>query len=141
MTPLRSLVAAALLVLPTANAYFELLQPPSLEGANLNKDLETNGACGGGVPDLSSTTDFHVDGDSIAIFLGQSQANILIGATLNPQANGGWAQLYPLVQQSGAGNFCQPAVTAPKEWAGKKGLIGIVCETDVQRYQVGSDQS
>ncbi|KAG7284923.1 hypothetical protein NEMBOFW57_009538 [Staphylotrichum longicolle] len=115
MAPLCSIVAATLLFLLTANAYFELLQPPSLEGAKLNKDLETNGACGGGVPDLSSTTDFHVDGDSVAIFLGQPQANILIGATLNPQANGGWAQLYPLVQQRGLGNFCQPAVTAPKD--------------------------
>jgi hypothetical protein len=86
------------------------------------------------------TTDFHVDGDSVAILLGQPQANILIGATLNSRADGGWAQLFPIVQVSGQGNFCQPAVTAPKEWVGKKGIVGIVCKgPDAQRYQVGSD--
>ncbi len=143
MAPLRSLVAATLLFLSAANAQFELLLPPSLEGDYVTKKLETTGACGGGVPDLMSnpTTDFHVDGDAVAILLDQPQCNVLMGATLDAHADGGWAQLFPVIQVSGPGNFCQPAVTAPKEWVGKKAIIGIVCKApdNTQRYQVRSE--
>lgn len=143
MAPLRSLLAATLFLLSTANAQFELLLPPSLEGNNVHKEIQTTGACGGGVPDLASnpTTDFHVDGDAVALSLDHPQAtNVLMGATLNGHADGGWAQLFPVVQVSGGGNFCQPAVTAPREWAGKKGIMGIVCKDPdgTQRYQVSS---
>lgn len=143
MAPLRSLIAATLLFLFTANAQFELLLPPPLEGDKVNKDLEATGPCGGGVPDLSSNTatDFHVGGDSVAILLGQPQANILIGATLDSHAASNWTQLLPIIKQSGRGNFCEPAVTVPKEWAGKKGFIGVVSKApDAERYQVGPDQ-
>jgi len=145
MAPLRSLVAAAttLLLLSTANAQFEILVPPSLEGSNVHKELQLQGACGGGVPDLASnpTTDFHVDGDAIALQLDGPQCNVLMGATLNERADGGWAQMFPIVQVTGGpGNFCQPAATAPREWIGKKAIIGIACKgPDAQRYQVGSD--
>ncbi|KAK4031825.1 hypothetical protein C8A01DRAFT_21017 [Parachaetomium inaequale] len=138
MAPLRSLVAATLLFLSTANAQFELLLPLPLEGDKMNKDLEPAGPCGGGVPDLSSNTatDFHVDGDSVAIRLGQPQANIMIGATLDSHAASNWTALFPIVKQSGQGNFCEPAITVPKEWAGKKGFIGVVSKTsDAERYQ------
>ncbi|KAL2130754.1 hypothetical protein VTI74DRAFT_5992 [Chaetomium olivicolor] len=127
MAPLRSLIAATLLFLSAANAHFELTHPPSLEGDKMNEGLEGNAPCGGGVADLTQNTanDFHVDGDSVAVILGHPQASWLIRATLDSRAAGNWTQLFPIFQQSGRGNFCQPAVTAPKEWVGKKGFISV----------------
>jgi len=129
MAPLRSLLAAGLLFLSSANAHFELNVPTSLEGDSMNEDLEGNAPCGGGVPDLSknTATDFHVDGDSVGWLLAHPQANFLIRGTLDEKAAGNWSQLFPIVQQSGRGNFCEPSVIVPKEWAGKKGFIAIGC--------------
>jgi hypothetical protein len=128
MAPLRSLLAAGLLFV-TAHAHFELLQPTSLEGDKMNENFEGNAPCGGGVADLSqnTATDFHVDGDAVGVLLGHPQANWLIRATLDSRAAGNWTQLFPIVTQSGRGNFCQPAVTVPKDWAGKKGIISVAC--------------
>jgi hypothetical protein len=128
MAPLRSLLAAAALF-SAAHAHFELLVPTALEGAQMNEDLEANAPCGGGVPNLetNTATDFHVDGDAVSWVLGHSQANWLVRATLDSHAASNWTQLFPILQQSGQGRFCEPAVTAPKEWAGKKGFIGIAC--------------
>lgn len=130
MAPIRSLVAATLLFFSAANAHFELVQPTPLEGNNMNEDLESSAPCGGGMPDLSknTATDFHVDGDSVTIFLTHPQADFLIRGTVDSQADGNWTQLYPIFTQSGQGSLCEPAVTAPKEWAGKKGFIGIACK-------------
>jgi hypothetical protein len=129
MAPLRSLLAAGLLFV-AAHAHFELVQPTSLEGDKMNENLEGNAPCGGGVADLSqnTATDFHVDGDAVAVELGHPQANWLIRATLDSRAAGNWTQLFPIVSQSGRGDFCQPAVTAPKEWVGKKGIISVACD-------------
>ncbi|KAL2020030.1 hypothetical protein VTK56DRAFT_8933 [Thermocarpiscus australiensis] len=127
MAPLQSLVAVALLFLSAANAHFELLRPAAPES---NEDQQVNAPCGGTVPDLSQkvANDFHVAGDSVQVLLGHPQASWLIRATLDPKAAGNWTQLFPIVQQSGRGNFCEPAVAAPSEWAGKKGIIGVACD-------------
>ncbi|KAL2187775.1 hypothetical protein L209DRAFT_753897 [Thermothelomyces heterothallicus CBS 203.75] len=129
MASLRSLFAAGLLFLSAANAHFELNQPTPLEGDKMDESLESSGPCGGGVPDLSknTATDFHVDGDAVSLLLAHPQANYLIRGTLDDKAAGNWTQLFPIVQQSGRGDFCEPSVKAPKEWAGKKGFIGIAC--------------
>ncbi len=141
MAPIRSLLAAGLLLFSAANAHFELLQPTALEGDKMNEDLEGNAPCGGGAADLSknTATDFHVDGDSIAVFLGHPQADYIFRATLDSKAAGNWSELYPIFTQSGRGNLCQPAVKAPKEWVGKKGFIGVACNApDGILYQVSS---
>jgi hypothetical protein len=138
---LRSLIAAALLFLSAANAHFQLVKPTPLEGDNFNEELEGNAPCGGGVADLSkaTTTDFHVDGEAVAVVLGHPQANWLIRATLDSKAASNWTQLFPIVQQSGQGSFCEPSVSVPKEWAGKKGFIGLAAKAvDGILYQVGS---
>jgi hypothetical protein len=139
MAPIRSLAAATLL-LSAANAHFALVAPTPLEGDNMNEDLQPNGPCGGGVPNLdqNTATDFHVGGDAVALMLGHPQANFLIRATLDSGAQGNWTQLFPIFMQSGRGNLCEPAVTAPEEWAGKKGIIGIACAApDGMLFQVG----
>ena len=140
MTPLRSLAATTLLFFSTTNAYFYLLQPPPLEGNKPDLESQIFAPCGGvRSPDLSSPmADFHVDGDSVAIMLGQKQGNIMIGASLNPKATADWIQLFPIVQQTGEGNFCQPSVTAPKEYIGKTGYIGIVLNGAEVLFQAGS---
>ncbi|KAL2142918.1 hypothetical protein VTI28DRAFT_108 [Corynascus sepedonium] len=138
MASLRSLFAAGLLFLSTANAHFELHQPSPLEGDSMDESLQSNGPCGGGVPDLSknTATDFHVDGDSVELFLLHPQANYLIRGTLDEKADGNWTQLFPIVQQSGRGAFCEPSVRAPRGWAGKKGFIAIACAApDGMLYQ------
>ncbi|KAH6629909.1 hypothetical protein B0J18DRAFT_85155 [Chaetomium sp. MPI-SDFR-AT-0129] len=129
MAPLRSLLAAGLFLFSSVNAHFSLDTPKPLEGDNMNEELEPNAPCGGGVPDLSKNdlTDFHVGGDSVHWQLGHPQANFLVRATLDSKAEGKWTQLFPIVQQSFRGDFCEPVVTAPKEWAGKKGFISIAC--------------
>ncbi|KAK0712102.1 hypothetical protein B0H67DRAFT_444189, partial [Lasiosphaeris hirsuta] len=127
MAPLRSLVAATLLLLSAANAHFILNNPVSLEGGSIDEDKEGNAPCGADLPDLSkkTTNDFHVDGDFVSVRLGHPQGNWLIRATLDGKASGNWSQLFPIVTQSGLGDFCEPIVTAPKEWVGKTGVIGV----------------
>ncbi|KAJ4290044.1 hypothetical protein N0V88_006847 [Collariella sp. IMI 366227] len=138
MAPLRSVLAASLLFLSAANAHFKLTNPPPLEGDKVNSDLEVNAPCGGGLPDLTqnTATDFHVDGDTVAVSLGHAQCNWLIRATLDTRAAGDWVQLFPVFQQNGRGSLCQPAVAVPKEWVGKKGIIGVASKaTDGILYQ------
>ena len=141
MARLRSLAAAGLLLLSTASAQFLLNFPPSLEGERVALGQQTTGACGGGVPDLpnNAAVDFHIDGDVVALDIKQIEGNILFGATIDAHANGGWQQLYPVVQVQGQGTYCQKGVKAPKEWLGKMGIVGIVLKKgEEQRYQVGS---
>lgn len=128
MAPLATIVAATLSVLSTASAHFVLLDPPSLEGTTLDDKKEGNSPCGALLPDLTQTlpNDFHVDGDFISLQNGHPQSNWLFRATLEDKAAGNWTQIFPIVQQTGIGNYCQVTVTAPKEWVGKKGVIGIV---------------
>jgi hypothetical protein len=138
MAPLRTLAATALLSLSAANAHFVMVAPPSLEGGSVNEDKQGTAPCGGTLPDLSqrAATDFHVDGDSIALRLGHPQAKWLFRGTLEDKASGNWTQLYPIVLQSGLGNFCEPQVTAPKDWVNKTGVIGIVANApDGTLYQ------
>jgi hypothetical protein len=139
MAPIGTLLAS-LLFLGAAHAHFELVLPPPLEGDRMDDRLQPNPPCGGGNADLSSatTTDFHVDGDAVALLLGHPQASFLIRATLDSKAQGNWTQLFPIFTQSGRGAMCEPQVTAPKEWVGKKGFIGIACDApDGMLYQVG----
>ncbi|KXX81836.1 hypothetical protein MMYC01_201828 [Madurella mycetomatis] len=126
----QTLLATTAIFLSAANAHFELLRPPPLEGDSMNDDLQANAPCGGGVADLSQdiASDFHVDGDAVAVFLGHAQATWLIRATLDSSAEGNWTQLFPIVTQSGRGEFCEPAVVAPREWVGRKGIISTVCK-------------
>lgn len=139
MAPFRTLTAAALLFLSAANAHFVLLNPVSLEGDNLDDEKEGNAPCGALVPDLSqkTTNTFHADGDFISLRSGHPQVNWLFRGTLTDKAAGNWTQLFPIVTQSGLGNFCEPSVAVPKDWVGKTGIIGAVAKgPDGILYQV-----
>lgn len=121
----RSVLAAGLLLLSTtANAHFELQHPSPLTAESSS---QATAPCGGANADIdqNTATDFHVEGDYVQLFNGHAQGNWLIRGTLDPKAGGDWEQLFPIVQQTGRGNFCEPVVTVPGEWAGKKGFLGI----------------
>ncbi|KAK3368622.1 hypothetical protein B0H63DRAFT_528984 [Podospora didyma] len=127
MAPLRSLVAAALLLVSSVNAHFLLLHPTSLEGTEIDESKEGNAPCGANMPDLASSpsSEFHVGGDQVAVQLSHPQANWLIRGTLDGKASGNWTQMFPIVKQSGVGAFCEIAVVAPEAWVGKKGVISV----------------
>ncbi|KAK3504421.1 hypothetical protein B0T13DRAFT_3229 [Neurospora crassa] len=124
-----SLLPTVLLSLTTlANAHFLFNYPPSLEGASIDEDKEPDAPCGAKTPNLSSdttTTDFHVDGDFISLYAGHPQFTWLYRASVQEVSEGNWTQLFPIVQQSGLGDFCSTQVKAPKEWVGKKGVVGV----------------
>ncbi|OIW32867.1 hypothetical protein CONLIGDRAFT_558529, partial [Coniochaeta ligniaria NRRL 30616] len=109
-----------------ANAHFNLIAPPTI---GFDDDKEGNGPCGGFTPDFtnkSALIDFHVGGEPFAMKLGHPQANWLFRGTLDETASSNWTQLFPIVQQSGLGLFCESAVPAPESWVGKQGVVGVV---------------
>jgi hypothetical protein len=71
-------------------------------------------------------TDFHVDGNAIAVTSIHPQATWLFRATLDLTAASNWTSLLPAIQQTGLGAYCEPGVTVPSSWAGQKGVIGVV---------------
>ncbi|KAK5989686.1 hypothetical protein PT974_07941 [Cladobotryum mycophilum] len=109
-----------------ASAHFLVNTPPSI-GFDDNK--EGTAPCGGFTPNLQDTgklVDFHVGGDAISVKLTHNQGNWLFRVTQDPKAASGWEQIFPIVMQSGLGDYCVPHVTVPDSYVGKKGIIGIV---------------
>ncbi|KAH7267662.1 uncharacterized protein BKA55DRAFT_684937 [Fusarium redolens] len=106
-------------------AHFEVKYPDSI---GFKDDDEGESPCGGFTPDLSKDklVDFHVGGEAIALRSTHQQGNWLFRVTLNEKADGDWEQVFPIVQQSGLGDFCQPQVTVPEKYAGKKGWVNVV---------------
>lgn len=117
-------------------AHFEVKYPDTI---GFKDDDEDKSPCGGFTPDLSKDklVDFHVGGEAIALRSTHQQGNWLFRVTLDEEASGGWEQVYPIVQQSGLGDFCQPHVTVPEKYAGKKGWVNVVSSAvDGLLYQV-----
>lgn len=126
------------LLLPTlAGAHF-LLNSPSAVGP-FDEDAEATAPCGGVDIDFSkdNVTDFHVDGEALELFLSHPQANWLFRVTTDQNATSNWTQIYPVVMQTGEGDYCQSAVAAPASLAGQQGLLGVVVNgPDGLLYQV-----
>ncbi|KAI2464129.1 hypothetical protein F4781DRAFT_425774 [Annulohypoxylon bovei var. microspora] len=119
-------VSAMLLLASGIHAHFTVQHPPAV-GPFMDDD-EVKVQCGGYHPDINNVTitDFHVDGDAIGTTLTHSQSTWLYRATLDPTADNGWILVYPIFDQSGSGGYCQPHVTVPHDFIGKKGYIGMV---------------
>lgn len=136
MAPLSSVAAAATLLLATAHAHFTLDYPATI---GFDDDKESTAPCGSFTPDFTkdNVTDFHVGGDNVAINLLHPQGTWLYRATLDQTASGNWTQLFPEVLQSGLGKFCEPQITVPASWAGKKGVLSVIVDApDGLLYQV-----
>lgn len=129
------LLASILVWSGLAAAHFELLYPPSI---GFSDDSEGKAPCGGFTPDFSkNVVDFHVGGEALAMRLAHQQCNWLFRATTDQTAASGWEPLFPIVMQTGLGDFCEPRVTAPPSFAGKKGVVSVVSSaTDGLLYQV-----
>lgn len=133
-----TIIPAILSLASLSSAHFLLNYPKSI---GFDDDKEGTAPCGGFTPDISSGSsqlvDFHVGGDSLAMRGTHPQSNWLFRATLDGTAESGWQQIFPIVQQSGLGNFCEPQITLPSSWAGKKGVISVVADApDGLLYQV-----
>jgi len=114
-----------LLLAAGAHAHFTVSYPKPLGSSH---DEQGTGPCGGITPDLATAevTDFHVGGDNVATRTSHAQGNWLYRVTLDPKAAGNWTQVYPIVQQSGLGDFCAPLVSVPSDFVGKKGILSVV---------------
>ncbi|KAM0374664.1 hypothetical protein HYE67_007736 [Fusarium culmorum] len=120
-----SVILSAAALCGLSLAHFEVKYPDTI---GFKDDDEDKSPCGGFTPDLSKDklVDFHVGGEAIALRSTHQQGNWLFRVTLDEEASGGWEQVYPIVQQSGLGDFCQPHVTVPEKYAGKKGWVNVV---------------
>lgn len=120
-----------------AAAHFKMLFPDSI---GFSDDNEGKSPCGGFTPDFSDKdklVDFHVGGEALAMNLFHPQGDWLFRVTTDKTAKGDWQQIFPIVQQSGLGSFCEPVVTVPDSFVGKQGVVGIVSHTsDGLLYQV-----
>lgn len=132
---MRSLLAITALA-GIASAHFQLKYPPTIGFVD---DKEDTSPCGGFTPDLSKSDlpDFHTEGDAVAVRLSHPQSKWLFRVTTDPADDKSWEQIYPIVLQSGLGDFCLPALTVPEKYAGKKGVLSIVSSAvDGLLYQV-----
>lgn len=132
----KCLVALAALCFGLGAAHFEMRSPKSI---GFSDDKEDKAPCGGFTPDFGSNkvVDFHVKGEALAMRMTHQQCNWLFRATTDQKAESGWQQLFPVVMQSGLGDFCQPRVTAPSDFVGKRGVVGVVSSAvDGLLYQV-----
>ncbi|MCQ6512840.1 hypothetical protein NPN18_24035, partial [Vibrio parahaemolyticus] len=67
------------------------------------------------------------------------QSKWLFRVTTDPSDEKKWEQIYPIVLQSGLGDFCLPQLTVPEKYAGKKGVLSIVSSAvDGLLYQCSS---
>jgi hypothetical protein len=123
-----SLAAVALVLAQQATAHFTLNYPPSI---GFDDDEEPTGPCGGFTPDNTTATivDFHVDGDTIAVSSFHPQADWLFRASLDLTGQN-VSNVLPTIEQTGLGNFCEPAVAVPASYAGHQGLISVVMDSD-----------
>jgi hypothetical protein len=139
----RLSLAASLLAALAAqsSAHFLLNYPPTI---GFDDSLEATAPCGSFTIDFSTDnfTNFYVGGSEVAVTSIHPQANWLFRATLGSNQNtNSWTQLMPIVQQTGLGNFCEPAIAVPPSWAGQKGIISVVQDApDGILYQVSLTQ-
>ena len=135
-----SIMAICLLALLVAQStsHFLLNYPPTI---GFDDDLEGQAPCGSFTIDFlkDNVTNFHVDGDAIALTSTHPMATWLFRATLDQSGTGNWTTLLPAVSQTGLGAYCERAVTVPSNWAGSKGVIQVVQDAvDGLLYQVSS---
>jgi hypothetical protein len=124
-----------------SSAHFLLNYPPTI---GFDDHLESTAPCGSFTVDFSTDnlTNFYVGGSEVSVTSVHPQANWLFRATLGSnQSTTNWTQLMPIVQQTGLGNFCEPAVAVPGSWADQQGILSVVQKgPDGILYQVSWNQ-
>ncbi|EPS41886.1 hypothetical protein H072_4162 [Dactylellina haptotyla CBS 200.50] len=117
----------SLLAASTAHAHFTLRNPEPLGKSAAKQDT---GPCGGYTVDENTPiTEFHVDGEAIAYSSSHPEVHVLFRVVEGNKADGSnlqWSQVFPIVEQYGSGDFCEPMVTAPRSLVGKQGIFQVV---------------
>ncbi|KAB8296107.1 hypothetical protein EYC80_008904 [Monilinia laxa] len=126
MARLTALLSLATVV-TQCSAHFILNWPVTY---GFDDDAEGTAPCGGfSVAYDHNVTEFHVDGDSIAMTSTHPTTTWLFRAIVgNNTAANNWTELIPTVQQTGLGDFCEPTVTVPSTFAGSKGIVNVVAD-------------
>lgn len=130
------ILGMTLALVAPATAHFVMLYPESI---GFTDDEQGTGPCGGYTPDLDSKdiVDFHVGGDALSMRSTHQRANWLFRVTTDGDGEDDWEQVWPIVTQSGLGEYCEPHVTVPDKYVGKKGVVGVVSSAmDGLLYQV-----
>jgi len=128
MTNTRTVVLSFLA--STALAHFDIEFPEQKQPADENG--LSSGPCGGAELDFDAgpVNDFHVGGNTVQLAPSHPSAHWLFRVTTDTKGEGNWTQAYPILQQNGLGDLCIPLVTAPEDFVGKKGLLGVVADSD-----------
>ncbi|KAK6356354.1 hypothetical protein TWF718_000715 [Orbilia javanica] len=115
----------SLLTVSVANAHFTLRYPEPLGKSAAKQD---QGPCGGYSIDANTpVTQFYVDGDAVAYSSSHPEVKVLFRIIEGNSPDGPNSYKgFPIVEQYGAGDFCEPQVTAPKSLVGKQGIIQVV---------------
>jgi hypothetical protein len=134
MHSLARLVILSALTL-TTSAHFVLQTPPSL---GFDEDTLEQSPCGGSAITFnSSDASVQVGGFAAGMLSTHPAAQWMFRATTDMQAPFNWTNLLPVVQETGLGEFCLPALTTPDNFAGKQGLVQVIQDgPDGTLYQV-----
>jgi hypothetical protein len=93
------------------------------------------GPCAGRMPNFATDTitDFHVGGDSIMVYSTWLSNQYIFRATLAQDAGSGWQQMTASdirVVMLSHSYACDPSVPAPPGFAGSKGIIQVIANTN-----------
>ncbi|EGX53364.1 hypothetical protein AOL_s00006g230 [Orbilia oligospora ATCC 24927] len=115
----------SLLTVSVANAHFTLRYPEPLGKSAAKQD---QGPCGGySIDGNTPVTQFHVDGDAVAYASSHPSVKVLFRIIEGNSPDGPNSfKGFPIVEQYGSGDFCEPKVTAPKNLVGKQGIVQVV---------------
>lgn len=106
------------------SAHFVLQWPPT---AGFNDDNEPNGPCGGVTVTVnSSSPQIQVERFAISILNTHPVGEWMVRGTTDTQEPFNFTDILPIINTTGIGAFCLSEVSAPREFAGKSGVIQVV---------------
>ena len=123
---MRSFLQTATLLTALAGSAFAHFTLEIPESIGFSDEKEGEAPCGSfDITDRKKVSDFPVEGAHIFVKTGHPTTTWFIrGALLNDTET--FVNLGNQVLQKGAGNLCVEDVKAPKEWAGKDGVIQVI---------------
>jgi hypothetical protein len=112
-----------LTTLTFTHAHFLLNIPTSL---GFDDDKEIVAPCGGfNASDRRNVTSWPVQGSSIGLLSTHASGTFEFRAALLSNLSN-WEAITPSLNETGAGNVCEPVVPVKAAWAGKQGVVQVV---------------
>ncbi|KAF3929270.1 hypothetical protein AA313_de0206682 [Arthrobotrys entomopaga] len=121
-----SSIVLSFLAISSVSAHFTLRHPTPFGPSAAKEDY---GPCGGyDLDENTPVTEFHVDGEAIAYSSSHPDVHALFRVVEGTTANGNlnWSKVFPIIEQFGSGDFCEPMVVAPKDLVGKQGIFQVI---------------